>query len=163
MTPRSRALLLGGPGPHPFAGHFRVRRGGLQVAGRLGAGEPELGWELAERARLALAGVGGGDRYALVQAAWAALRPLDGGDLVVLLLAEDADGTVLSAAGLDGVQADGRPLVPRGHPLLGPPGVPVRTGFYNESSPAAVYLGLPHGLRWEGGDVERAAGVRRWA
>lgn len=162
-----RVLLLGSPGPFPFVGHLRVTRMDgavtLRLAARLAAHDPETGWARVESARNALATVAGADRYAIVAAAWSALRPFDAEDLVVLLLATDPEGTVLTGAGLDAVYADGAPLVPAGHPLLGPPGIPMRTGFYHEERPAGTYVGVPTGHRWDGTNVDAATGARRWA
>lgn len=162
-----RALLIGNPSPLPFLGHVRVRRalptGTIHVAARLSpAAPPDLAWELAEKARAALATVDGGDRYRMINAAWAALRPLDAGDLTVLMVAQDRDGVAVTAAGLGAVLVDGRPLVPEDHPLLGPPGIPARTGFYLDEAPGDTYVGVPAGLRWTWGDVDDACGVRRW-
>lgn len=162
-----RALLVGNPSPLPFLGHVRVRRvlpmGTLHVALRLALGAPpDTAWGLTEKARAALGAVEGGDRYRMINAAWAALRPLDANDLCVLMVAQDRDGVAVTAAGLGAVFVDGRALVPEDHPLLGPPGIPVRTGFYAEEQPGDTYVGVPAGLRWTWGDVDEACGVRRW-
>lgn len=162
-----RVLLLGSPGPLPFAGHLRqsrvVGKVSLHLAARIAAPDPETAWSRAEAARAALSAVTGADRYSIISGAWSALRPFDEADLVVLFAATDPEGAVLTGAGLDAVYADGAPLVPPGHPLLGPPGIPARTGFYHESNPARTYLGVPTGLSWDGTAIEAAAGVRRWA
>ncbi|MBM4368649.1 MAG: hypothetical protein FJ102_20720 [Deltaproteobacteria bacterium] len=169
-----RALLVGSPGRTPFCGHFRgsARQGDAELcwAGRLrGTGSPEEGWAAAEQARAALAdvatGLPGADRFALIDAAWAALRCLDHRDLSVLIAARDPGGVSLAACGLDAVFAGGSALVEGGHPLLGEPGIPERTGYCQLEGggldwASADLVGVPVGARYPAGDLAAACGVR---
>ncbi len=170
-----RALLVGSPGRTPFCGHFRgsARHGDAEIcwAGRLrGTGSPEEGWAAAEEARAALStvsssGLPAGDRFALIDAIWAALRALDHRDLTVLIAARDPGGVSLAACGLDAVFCGGASLVEAGHPLLGEPGIPERTGYYQPDAGAADwgaadFVGVPVGARYPAGDVAAGCGVR---
>jgi hypothetical protein len=117
-----------------------------------------MGWAAAEQARDALHGVRGDDRFALLTSAFAALAPLDQGDLCVLAVAEDADGTAVSACGLAAVLAEGVDLVPEGHPLLGEPGIPSRVGFFHTAPPGALLVAVPWGVPVPKGDPLAACG-----
>ena len=131
-----RVMLVGSPGRTPFTGHFRGRVAvasmNLFWAGRIRpSADPAEAWEAAEQASLSLSGLGtSNDRFALIESAWSTLREMDRGDLSVLLVAQDADGTSVSASGLAQLKADGVEVVSAGHPLLGEPGIPERTGFF---------------------------------
>ncbi|MBM4392844.1 MAG: hypothetical protein FJ090_17095 [Deltaproteobacteria bacterium] len=169
-----RVLLVGSPGRTPFCGHFRgsVRQGDAELcwAGRLrGAGSPEEGWAAAEQARSALedvaTGLPGADRFALIDAAWAALRSLDHRDLSVLIAARDRGGVSLAGCGLEAVYTGGAPLVEAGHPLLGEPGIPERTGYCQfeggeRDRASGDLVGVPVGARYPAGDLAAACGVR---
>ncbi len=168
-----RALLVGSPGRTPFCGHFRgaARHGEVSVcwAGRLrGTGSPEEGWAAAEEARSALASLTsspGADRFALIDATWTALRALDHRDLSVLIAASDPGGVSLAACGLDAVYTHGQPLVESGHPLLGEPGIPERSGYFQPEVGAGEgmsldFVGVPVGARYPTSDVSAACGVR---
>lgn len=160
-----RALLAGSAGRTPFCGHFRGVRGRptvrLAYAGRLrGSGTPEEGWAAAEAAHAALADVDAADRFALLDAAWAALRALDHRDLSLLMVADDGDGTAVAACGLEAVYGDGAPLVEAGHPLLGEPGVPERGGYFHPERPAERFVGVPVGCHYPEGNVLLGCGVR---
>lgn len=163
-----RALLVGTPGRTPFAGHFRGRAaaGGatLTWAGRVrGAHAPSEAWEAAEAARDALAGLPTApdvDRFALVDAAWEALRGLGAADLSVLLVASDADGVVVAACGLGEVRADGKVAVPAGHPLCDEPGVRDRPGYFHPEGPVTDWVGVPVGLAWRAETLTTLCGLR---
>ena len=141
------ALLLGTPGRLPFVGHLRASAEGgrawLRAAGRVFAGgDPVAAYEPARQVAAAILGIDTrGDRNALLWRAWEAVGALDpsvlgpeeGGDLSLLLVAGDPDGVGVAGVGLTAVW--GRvpglgalvPLVGGRHPLLAPPGRPVRT------------------------------------
>ena len=160
-----RVLLVGSPGRAPFTGHFRgsVAREGAELrwAGRVrGGGTPEEGWGAAESMRDALAEVSGADRYALIDAAWVALRAVAHDDLTVLFVAKDGEGTVIAGSGLCEVRADGQPVAPPGHPLYDEPGIRERPGYLHPESPAEAYVGVPVGSRWPAGALPAACGVR---
>ena len=157
--------MVGGGGRSPFSGYFRVSvthgAATLSVAGRLRPGaSPVMGWAAAEEARDALATVQGDDRFSLLTAAFAALAPLDQGDLCVLAAASDPDGTAVSACGLAAVLVDGAELVPEGHPLLGEPGMPERVGFFHSAPPGAVLVAVPWGVPVPKGEALLACGER---
>ncbi len=103
----------------------------------------------------------GADRFGLLDAAWTALRALDHRDLSILMVADDEAGTAVAACGLDAAYGDGTPLVEPGHPLLGEPGVPARTGYFHPADPIGQLVGVPVGCRYPEGDVLTACGVRR--
>lgn len=160
-----RALLVGTPGRSPFTGHFRGRvvSGGaaLTWAGRLRwASTPEEGWAAAEVARDALAGVTGADRFALVDAAWAALRSVEHEDLSVILVANDADGVVVAASGLAEVRVDGKQVAEAAHPLYDEPGIRERTGYFHPDVVGEDWVGVPVGGKWPKEPVLAACGVR---
>ncbi|MSQ02922.1 MAG: hypothetical protein EXR71_13690 [Myxococcales bacterium] len=163
-----RALLVGTPGRTPFAGHFRGRAtaggGTIAWAGRVrGAHAPGEAWEAAEAARDALAGLSStvdADRFALVDAAWAALRQLGAADLSALLVAGDAEGVVVAACGLGEVRADGAVAVPAGHPLYDEPGVRDRPGYFHPEGPVTDWIGVPVGLAWRTEALTTMCGVR---
>lgn len=133
--------LAGNEGEWPFAGCFRGTSGDgtLAWAGRIAASAgPEVAFRASRRVSAALATVAvGGDRRRVLSDAWLALDaiptgafgPALGGDLVLLLVARDADGAAVAGVGLEAVWAggDGGAIVPwilPPHPLLGPPGRP---------------------------------------
>ena len=158
-------MLVGSPGRTPFAGYFRGRTAAglprLAWAGRIRASEnPQVAWQAGEQANAAMNSALGRDRFALIDAAWAALRPLDRGDLSVLLVAYDSEGASVSACGLCELRADGHPIVEVGHPLLGEPGIPERTGFFQPDRETTDWVGVPVGSRWPAADVPVACGWR---
>lgn len=160
-----RALLVGTPGRAPFTGHFRgrVNSGGstLVWAGRLRWGStPEEGWAAAEVARDALAGVSGADRFALVDAAWAALRAVEHEDLSLILVANDAEGVVVAGSGLAEVRVDGKPLAEAGHPLYDEPGIRERPGYFHPDAGGVDWVGVPVGGKWPKEPVLAACGAR---
>lgn len=160
-----RALLVGTPGRSPFTGHFRGRVSGgggeLHWAGRLRWGStPEEGWAAAESARDALAGVVGADRFALVDAAWAALRSVEHGDLSVLFVARDEAGVVVAGAGLAEVRADGRPIAEADHPLYDDPGIRERPGYFHPDVAGEDWVAVPTGGKWPKDPVPEACGAR---
>lgn len=160
-----RVMLVGSPGRTPFTGHFRGRSPAGSVtlfwAGRIRpSAAPAEAWEAAEQAAAALSGATGTDRFAWIESAWNRLRPLDRNDLSVLLVAQDADGTSVSASGLAALKADSIDVVDPGHPLLGEPGIPERTGFFQPDRVATDWVGVPVGARWPDTDVLAACGWR---
>lgn len=160
-----RALLVGTPGRTPFAGHFRgrVHRPGasLHWAGRVrGSHDPEAAWAAAEAARDVLDELDGADRFALIDAAWAALRTLGADDLSILLVASDDGGTAVAACGLVEVRADGAPVAPPGHPLYDEPGVRERPGYFHPEAAGTDWVGVPVGARWAAGPVSSVCGAR---
>lgn len=163
-----RALLVGTPGRAPFAGHFRgrVARGPVSLcwAGRVKASHPpEAAWDAAEAARDALAPLAdapAADRFALVDAAWAALRTLGAPDLSVLLVAADEEGVVVAGSGLVEVRGDGKRVAAPGHPLYDEPGVRDRPGYFHPPEPAADWVGVPVGARWANTPIELLCGAR---
>ena len=100
------------------------------------------------------------DRFSALDAAWSGLRDLDRSDISLLLMAWDPHGTVLSACGLVELRADGVPVVEPGHPLLGDPGIPVRTGYFHPETTATDWVGVPVGTKWPAGPVHPACGWR---
>ncbi len=169
-----RALLLGGPGWHPFSGHFRhvveLARATLHVAGSVATtAEPEVGWCAAQRIRLALQDVEGNDRNGVLRSAWEILKSIDrselgparGLDLAALFLASDARGTVLAGTGLVAVyrilEERAQSLLPPDHPLFTIEGIPERppgllalkedTGTYIGAARSGVVLPTK-GLGW---------------
>lgn len=163
-----RVMLVGSPGRTPFTGHFRGRWAAgpitLAWAGRIRpSAAPAEAWEAAEQASLVVSSAvaaAGADRFAVIESAWKALRTMDRGDLSVLFVAQDSDGTSVSASGLAELKADGIDVVPAGHPLLGEPGIPERTGFFQPDRPATDWVGVPVGARWPTTDVLLACGWR---
>jgi len=172
-----RALLWGTPGRTPFAGHFRGRwaADGAELcwAGRVRASaSPEEAWAAAESARDAMAaalGAGwgassgdslGADRFALIDAAWAALRTLDHPDITVLLVASDSDGVSVAASGLVELRVDGEPVAEAEHPLFDEPGVRERPGYFHPPCAGTEWVGVPVGGRWTKGDVLLLCGTR---
>lgn len=158
-----RALLVGTPGRAPFVGHFRGRATcgavDLRWAGRVRSGStPDEGWIAAEAARDALVGVSGGDRFAIVDAAWTALRNIEHADLSVLFVASDADGIVVAGCGLVEVRADGLCVAPAGHPLYDEPGIRDRPGYFHPEVKGEVWVAVPLGGQWPAGAVEPACG-----
>ena len=171
-----RVLVLGDGGPLPFKGHFRLEvLGGharLAVAGRV-AGGAELGeaFEAARRVESVLRVCAEGawwdtDRHGLLRRAWTLLSelppdrlgPQRGADLCILMVSLDERGVGVAGIGLDGIWAGGggrlRALVPPGHPLLTPAGLPVEVpGVIGAPSgveptlPAASELLLRCGVR----------------
>ena len=143
--------LFGTPGPRPFAGHFRSpaagaeRAGGkmqralpgdrLSWAGRLWPlATTELAWTAARAARAALEALAPGrtPEEVLTQA-WLCLYGMEARwhrdrDLCVLFALPVEGGTLLSGCGLQQVFAAEQgqlcPILPDGHPLISPPGLP---------------------------------------
>ncbi len=138
---RPAALMLGGAGRYPYNGTFRrhwsqgeVR---IDVAGRLAASSaPEKTWPAVVLVHQALAEVGGADRLSALRSVWEGvltlprhlLAPAQGGDLSLLMVASDPAGTSVAGVGLTQVWRWSpqrvTPLVPPGHPLPAPPGIP---------------------------------------
>lgn len=160
-----RALLVGSAGRAPFAGHFRGRMhseaASLFWAGRVkGSHGAEAAWAAAEAARDAMVELAGADRFALVDAAWAALRALNAPDLSVLLVAHDDQGLVVAACGLVEVRGDGRRVAAADHPLYDEPGVRERPGYFHPPEPAQDWVGVPVGARWSDTPVDVLCGAR---
>jgi hypothetical protein len=152
-------VLLGEEGRLPFLGHFRaaVESGGarLSAAGRVAVDA----YRAARRVEVALRSAAEGealDRFGLLRRAWErvgaipaeALGPGGGGDLVLVLLSEDAGGIGLAGVGLSMVWGLAReqvgPLVSLRHPLLCPPGRPSRTpGVLNLEVRPTQVIGAP--------------------
>lgn len=155
--------LLGGLEPWPFAGHVRGSLTGPQASvswvGRLGpASDPERAWRASRALERVLRrpDAPAGDRRRVLTVLWTRLDGLsralgsgDGGDLVLLLAARDADGVALSAVGVHTLFALRdhalHPWLAAPHPLLAPAGRP-------ESLPGALVLeSLPGWLfAWDG-------------
>ena len=158
-----QAWLLGDPTRAPFLGHARLRldtgRARLAGAARLGLGGGVVGAYRAARGleqALIEAASGPGDRYALLWRAWEALAgmpaealgPAGGGDLSLILVAEDPGGICVAGVGLSAVYglvgAELRALVEGQHPLLAPPGRPARTpGVLTLDVEPEAVVGLP--------------------
>lgn len=163
--------LLGTPGPWPFAGHLRGRRhgtgGALSWAGRIAAsGGPQVGYQASRAVDAALRQVAHtGDRRRVLADAWlaldglrpAALGPERGADLVLLLVAVDAEGAAISGVGLDRILGGAAELslwLRPPHPLLGPPGLPgAQRGALSVDS-------LPPWLIGVAADAPSVAGLR---
>lgn len=135
------ALLVGRDGDWPFAGHFRGHLGPVSWAGCVAADAgPETAWRAARAIAMALRAGGPpqADRRRALSILWArldgvdreALGPDRGEDLVLLLVAADPEGAAVSGVGLGGLWAlwgeRAEAWVTPPHPLLGPPGPPVR-------------------------------------
>ena len=183
------ALAFGDPGPLPFLGHFRAEARGpgslLRVAGRLGsAGDAVEASALAGAVEAAVRRLTRvierpDDRVALVRGWWDAVTAICAdtpaamqADFAALVVAGDQRGVTVSGVGLAGCWfvAGGqppRPMVPAGHPLLGPLGPPSSRpgGMTLNRLPEVVVAELRHpvvaatGLRV--GDLFAAAGARR--
>jgi len=142
-----RPLLVGRGGPWPFAGYFVGRldptpRSRVCWAGRVAVGDDlELAWRATRAVRGAL--LRGGpiaeDRRRALSVFWtrldgvhrSSLGSAEGGDISLLVVAEDAEGAAVSGVGLGAVHAVGpdapaSPWVSGNHPLLGHPGLPQR-------------------------------------
>ena len=191
MTRSLRApqvFALGDPGALPFLGHFRAEAAGpgslIRVAGRWGtAGDVAEACAAAarveHRVRGLVASVGRpADRVGLLVGLWAAIAEEAAemaasltSDLALVCMSADARGVSVTGAGLAGCwfESDRQPpqlLVPFGHPLMSPLGVPrQRPGAMTLNSiPDAIYaelrnpLTIPRGLP----DTEllEACGVR---
>ena len=187
----SRAPLifaLGDPGPLPFLGHFRTEVAGpgalFRVAGRwAGAADAVEACAAAalveQRVRTLARSVSRpDDRVGFLLAFWdaiveesASLAAALTADLALLCMAADAGGVSVTGVGLAGCwfEAGSQPpqlLVPFGHPLLGPLGVPrerpgamtlnaVPDVLYAElRSPLTAPRGLPES------DLRAACGAR---
>ncbi|MBN2800333.1 MAG: hypothetical protein JXX28_14430 [Deltaproteobacteria bacterium] len=163
MTSPPTPLLLGRPGPWPFAGYFRgqlVHPEGLRVAwaGRVSDGaDLTVAWRatLAMQQALSRKGPIDADRRRALSILWArldgvhreGLGPAQGADLSLLLLAEDPDGIAVSAVGLRQLLGPREgalsPWVRGAHPLLGAPGIPVaRPGALTSEEAPAVLVGI---------------------
>lgn len=163
-----RALVLGDAGPLPFCGHFRVEvvggRATLAAAGRIAAtADLQEAYDVARRVEAVLRTAAEGawwdtDRHGILRRAWTLLRevpaarlgPAGGSDLSVLFASMDERGVGIAGVGLDAVWAHlggrWRALVPPGHPLLAPPGVPVGVpGVLTLDQEPAAVLGAPTG------------------
>ena len=163
-----RALMLGDDGPLPLCGHFRVEvvggRASLAAAGRVAstAGLQEA-HDVARRLEAVLRTSAEGawwdtDRHGILRRAWTLLQeipttrmgPAGGQDLSVVFVAMDERGVGVAGVGLDAVWARiagrWRALVPPGHPLLAPPGVPsgIPGLLTLDHEPTAV-IGAPSG------------------
>jgi hypothetical protein len=140
-------------------------RAGLWAVGRVGAsqGDPQRAYSAARTVEAALRRATAGawretDRNGLLRRAWELLgaeppASVGGGlDATVLLVAEDELGVGVAGVGLGAVWGvvDGalRRLVPRGHPLLGPPGLPGAVpGVLTLDGPLPTdVIGAPHEL-----------------
>lgn len=163
-----RALALGDAGPLPFCGHFRVEvvggRATLAAAGRVAssAGLQEA-YDVARRVEAVLRTSAEGawwdtDRHGILRRAWTLLQeipkarmgPASGTDLSVLFIAADERGLGVAGVGMDAVWAQlggrWRALVPPGHPLLAPPGVPAAVpGVLTLDQEPSAVLGAPVG------------------
>jgi len=141
MEDLPRALLLGGPGWHPFNGHLRLALGarevGLHLAGSVAQGaDPATAYAAAQALGAGLRGASGRDRFGLLRSAWerlaaldpASLGPAAGRDLALLLVAFDQGGTAIAGTGLAALYAldaaGAVELVPAAHPLLATEGIP---------------------------------------
>lgn len=156
----TRALLLGRGGRWPFAGHFHggVEGGGVRLswAGRVTTGGLDSDFRAARGADKALIGDGcpGLDRRRAIAVLWDRLigsqAVLGSGALrlVVLLVAEDADGAAISGIGLHTLFAIhhgclAEPWVEGPHPLLGAPGLPeTRPGALTVESAPPWLIGV---------------------
>ncbi len=164
-----RALALGGDGDLPFNGHFRVEvlggRARLAAAGRVAHGAPVTeAFAVARRVEAVLRTVAEGawwdtDRHGMLRRAWtllselppARLGPAEGADLSVVFVVSDERGSGVAGAGLGGVWGGGedrwRALVPPGHPLLTPPGLPTGLpGVLTLEIEPAIVVGAPVGV-----------------
>lgn len=164
MNPPPRALLLGSPSRLPFNGHLRrvLDSDGarVSVAARVAAASPpEEAWAAVSALWSALDGAIGRDRGTLCRDAWerllrvdrARLGPAAGADLTLLMVAEDAEGELISGCGLGlvlAVEAGAtRELVDPRHPLLGEPGLPSAVPrALGPDRRGEIYVGMPAGL-----------------
>lgn len=168
--------MPGNPGRWPFAGHVRGRwaEGGVRLAwaGRIAwSALPDEAYEAADALRDAMATVRGDSRFTVIAAAWAAVAALPERwrareDLSVLFAAADADGIVLSSAGLTGVWVEGESgwvaAALSGSPLFTEPGVPGRAPTPQPPLRAgARFVGLPRDIALpRPADIALACGVR---
>ena len=167
--PKVRALVLGDAGPLPFCGHFRVEvvggRASLSAAGRVSAGaDLQVAYDVARRVEAVLRTAAEGawwdtDRHGVLRRAWMLLGDIpgprlghvEGADLSVLFIAMDERGVGVAGVGMDAIWGHlggrWRALVPPGHPLLAPPGMPkdVPGVLTLDDEPTAV-LGAPTGV-----------------
>ncbi|MBK7760824.1 MAG: hypothetical protein IPO67_10395 [Deltaproteobacteria bacterium] len=176
MTSPPRALLLGSPSRLPFNGHLRrvldCEGARVSVAARVAASSPpEESWAAVSTLWAALDGATGRDRGTLCRDAWERLLRVDraklgpglGADLTLLMVAEDAEGELVSGCGLGLVLAvegaDARELVDPRHPLLGEPGLPDAVPrALGPDRRGEIYIGMPTGL-----NVNRPAPPRLFA
>ena len=156
---------MGRRGLWPLAGHLRGHVGqgtnSLAWAGRVAAAaDLRTAWATAGVVQRALSQTSDSDvsRRQAIVLAWerigriekAALGPLKGDDLHLLMIASDAEGIAVSAVGMGGLRAivDGvsRPWVEGRHPLLGRPGVPAeRPGALTASGGPPWLVGVAWG------------------
>lgn len=164
-----RALVLGDAGPLPFCGHFRAEvtggRASLTAAGRIaGDADLEVAYEVSRRVEAVLRTAAEGawwdtDRHGVLRRAWTLLRelpgprlgPAEGADLSVIFVAVDERGMGVAGVGMDAIWAHmggrWRALVPPGHPLLAPPGVPASMpGVLTLDTEPTAVLGAPTGV-----------------
>ena len=164
-----RSLVLGGAGPLPFCGHFRTEvvggRARLSAAGRIAAtADLQVAYDVSRRVEAVLRTACEGawwdtDRHGLLRRAWTLLRelpsarlgPSQGQDFSVLFVARDERGIGVAGVGLDAVWVHlgdrWRALVPPGHPLLAPPGIPARVpGVLTLDTDPSAVLGAPTGV-----------------
>ncbi|HCH64295.1 MAG: hypothetical protein CL927_16010 [Deltaproteobacteria bacterium] len=183
-----QVYALGDPGALPFLGHFRAQVSGprsqVRVAGRWGmAGDAveacAAAARMEHRVRSLVASVERpDDRVVLLVGLWAAIAEEAAAlaasltaDLAVVCVAADARGVSVTGVGLAGCwfESDRQPpqlLVPFGHPLMSPLGVPrQRPGAMTlNATPDAIYaelrnpLTIPRGL--PDTDLREACGVR---
>jgi hypothetical protein len=179
-------LLLGDPGAMPFVGHFRLSLRGpssaFYAAGRVGsAGGVEGGYAAARSIETTLHSVMEPaahtlDRNRLLLRAWellGGLRPEHfgaafGRDLTLLMGAVDPQGVGVAGVGLSMVWVRHpwglRPLVDPEHPLLAPPGRPLRVpGVLTLPPGLPGVVGSPSHLVPNAPapeDVDRRSGVR---
>jgi hypothetical protein len=184
--PGGLALLCPSPGPMPFLGHFRVgwreALSGYSVAGRIGApADPAVAWASArglEGAVRRCNAEGPAPAARLVRRVWEAVRrhpagelgPRGGEDLIMLILAWDAEGASLSGVGLGRLWAGDDPglraVLPPEHPLLAiPPGRPAQLpGALSLRAAPSLVVGAPAGeeaLIPAPGRVRASCGARR--
>jgi hypothetical protein len=160
-----RPVLMGRRGLWPLAGHLRGQNGhgtrSLAWAGRVAASaDLRTAWAAAGAVHRALSQASEPDvgRRQSIVLAWerldrierAELGPLGGEDLHLLLVACDAEGIAVSAAGMGGLHAlkDGMstPWVEGRHPLLSRPGLPAeRPGALTASGGPSWLVGVAWG------------------
>lgn len=155
----AEAMLVGRSAELPFLGYFQRRLGSVAWAGAVARGaDPVVAFQAARALDRALARGGDirADRRRALSILWARLEGVDrtllgpsgGQDLVLLLCGEDDSGGAVSGVGLGAVYALGdtvTPWIAAPHPLLGPPGLPVKRPGVLTVDALPVLVGLPEG------------------